>query len=289
VVVHQVTTWKIKEFHTRGHVELLPEDWDPESGDDPFGGFEQGHDLELLFAGMPARVRDVLRLRYLTGLEIEEIAERLGLTRNAVDQPSTAATRRSGSRLADDVITLFDEYAVRFARGETPDAREYLERAGSDREALAELIDRYLAEAPPREPDEDLIAAFAAWAGGEPPLLELRVRRGVRRDTIVEAIVIRFGLAADKRAKVGRYVHRLETGLLDPRGVDRGVLEAWADALRARVEDLLAWRPVVAAEAQSLSADAYLRATDALYQLDLPPPAPVDERDEVDELFTRPE
>jgi RNA polymerase sigma factor (sigma-70 family) len=86
VVVHQVTTWKIKEFHTRGHVELLPEDWDPETGDDPFGSFEQGYDLDLLFAGMPARVREVLQLRYLAGLEIEEIADRLGLTRNAVDQ-----------------------------------------------------------------------------------------------------------------------------------------------------------------------------------------------------------
>jgi RNA polymerase sigma factor (sigma-70 family) len=86
VVVHQVTTWKIKEFHTRGRIELLPEDWDPESGDDPFEGFEQGYDLDLLFTGMPARVRDVLRLRYLAGLEIEEIAERLGMTRNAVDQ-----------------------------------------------------------------------------------------------------------------------------------------------------------------------------------------------------------
>jgi RNA polymerase sigma factor (sigma-70 family) len=86
VVVHQVTTWKIKEFHTRGRVELLPEGWDPESDDDPFESFEQGYDLELLFAGMPARVRDVLRLRYLAGLDIDEVAERLGLTRNAVDQ-----------------------------------------------------------------------------------------------------------------------------------------------------------------------------------------------------------
>jgi hypothetical protein len=188
--------------------------------------------------------------------------------------------------LADDVITLFDEYAVRFARGEAPDAREYLERAGPGREALAELIDRYLAEAPPREPDEDLVAAFAAWAGGEPPLLELRVRRGVRRDAIVEAIVARFALPQTKRPKVGRYVHRFETGLLDPRGVDRRVLEAWADALRTRVEDLLAWRPSRAEEAASA---AYLRSADAVGELDLPPPASPDEWDEVDELFNRPE
>jgi RNA polymerase sigma factor (sigma-70 family) len=86
VVVHQVTTWKIKEFQTRGRVELLPEDWDPESGEDPFEPFEQGHDLLLLFAGLPERVREVMRLRYLEGLEISEIARRLGISRNAVDQ-----------------------------------------------------------------------------------------------------------------------------------------------------------------------------------------------------------
>ena len=86
VVIHQVTTWKIKEFLTRGRVELLPEDWDPASGEDPFEPFEQGHDLLLLFAGLPPRVRGVMRLRYLEGLDIGEIAERLDMTRNAVDQ-----------------------------------------------------------------------------------------------------------------------------------------------------------------------------------------------------------
>jgi RNA polymerase sigma factor (sigma-70 family) len=86
VVVHQVTTWKIKEFQTRGRVEIPLEDWDPASHEDPLAPFEQGHDLGLLFAGLPPRVRDVMRLRYLEGLEIGEIAERLGMTRNAVDQ-----------------------------------------------------------------------------------------------------------------------------------------------------------------------------------------------------------
>jgi RNA polymerase sigma factor (sigma-70 family) len=86
VVVHQVTTWKIKEFQSRGRVELLPEDWDPASGEDPFEPFEQGHDLLLLFAGLPERVREVMELRYLQGLEIGEIARRLDISRNAVDQ-----------------------------------------------------------------------------------------------------------------------------------------------------------------------------------------------------------
>jgi RNA polymerase sigma factor (sigma-70 family) len=86
VVVHMVTGWKLKEFQTRGRTELPLEDWDPESCEDPFAEFEQGHDLELLFAGLPERAREVLRLRYLEGLEIDDIAARLGLDRNAVDQ-----------------------------------------------------------------------------------------------------------------------------------------------------------------------------------------------------------
>jgi len=185
--------------------------------------------------------------------------------------------------LADDVFTLFDEYAVRWARGEAPDAREYLARAGPASEELAELLDRFLASAPPGEPDEELATSFAAWAAGEPPLLELRVRRGVRRDELVEAIVERFGLPQAKRAKVGRYVHRLETGQLDTRGVDPGVLEAWAGVLRARLDDLLAWRPPPRAPEAGVS---YLRAsTLGVESADSWLSAPAEEWDEVDELF----
>jgi hypothetical protein len=184
--------------------------------------------------------------------------------------------------LADDVLTLFDEYAARWARGEAPDAREYLERAGPAADELAELLDRFLVTARPGEPEPELAASFAAWAAGEPPLLELRVRRGVRRDELVAAIMERFGLAQAKEAKVGRYVHRLETGLLDPRGVDRGVLETWAGVLRARVEDLLAWRPPPAPQAEI----SYLRANDLPPEVpSLSVPRPHEERDEVDELF----
>jgi hypothetical protein len=185
--------------------------------------------------------------------------------------------------LADDVVTLFDEYALRWARGESPDAREYLARAGPAADELAELLDRFLAGAPLREADPELVADFAAWAAGEPPLLALRVRRGVRRDEVVAAIVDRFRLPAAKRPKVERYLHRLETGLLDPRGVDRGVLEAYAGVLRAHIEDLLAWRPPPIRRAGV----AYLRAPEAINSgVALSAPSEPEERDEVDELFT---
>jgi hypothetical protein len=145
------------------------------------------------------------------------------------------------------------------------------------------MLDRFLASAPPGEPDPELVADFTAWAAGEPPLLALRVRRGVRREEVVAAIAERFGLGEEKRAKVGRYVHRVERGLVAPRGVDRGVLETWAGVLRAHVEDLLAWRPppAPAASMRFLRAHEPLEASHSLAL-----PAEPEERDEVDDLFT---
>ena len=187
--------------------------------------------------------------------------------------------------MAEDVYRLFDDYAVRYARGERPDARAYLTRAGDGADELADLLDRFLAAAPPPPVDDDLVAAFQAWLAGDPPLLELRVRRGLRRDEVVDGLIERLSLDRGKREKVKRYYHRLETGLLEPSGVDRRVFEALGEALRARVEDLLAWRP------RPLEAAAYLRADAAVP----PPPAPADvheraaaeEPDEIDALFTR--
>jgi hypothetical protein len=180
-----------------------------------------------------------------------------------------------------DVFRLFDEYAARRARGERPDVREYLEQAGDDADELRDIVDAYLRASPPSAPpDEDQVAAFRAWIAGEPPLLELRVRRGVKRAAIVDALVERLGLDVRKRSKVASYVHRLETGLLAPGPVDRRVWEVWAEALRARVEDLAAWRP-----RQVAARSAYYRSFEAV-------PAAKESRiphsedwDEVDELF----
>ena len=189
--------------------------------------------------------------------------------------------------MAEDVFTLFDEYAVRYARGERPDARAYLTRAGEGADDLAELLERFLAAAPAPPTDEDLVAAFEAWLAGDPPLLELRIRRGLRRDEVVDGLIERLSLDRAKREKVKRYYHRLETGLLEPSGVDRRVFEALGEALRARVEDLLAWRP------RPLEAAAYLRAdADAAAAPPTPPAAliakeAVAEPDEIDALFTQ--
>ena len=100
------------------------------------------------------------------------------------------------------VEMLFDEFAARHARGERPDAREYLERAGESRDDLARLLDGFLAAAPVQPPGEETVALFESLLGESPPLLAERVRRGWRREEIVEWIRERFGIPEEKREKV---------------------------------------------------------------------------------------
>jgi hypothetical protein len=181
------------------------------------------------------------------------------------------------SLMSDEVFRLFDDYAARFARGERPDARAYLARAGEEADELAQLIDRYLEGVPAPPADEESRALAAAWVEGEPPLLALRNERGLKRDAVVDALIGGLGLDPAKRKKVDRYYHRLETGLLDPRRVSRRVFEVLGETLRASLADLQGWRPhPVDAEA------VYLRAVDTAAAA--PPPAYADEPEEQDEI-----
>jgi hypothetical protein len=188
-----------------------------------------------------------------------------------------------------DVSLLFDEWAARFARGEEPDLREYLARAGEGADELAGLVEAFVAVAPAAEPSEERVALTRAWAAGQSPLLELRTRRGVRREAVVEAILSRFGLAAEKRQKVAGYYHELESGLLDPLRVDRRVWELLAELLRASVTDLR--RPLRLTPPPTGLAVAYRRAAPkaAFEALAAPaaaaPAAEPEPPDEVDRLF----
>ncbi len=86
VVVWMVTDWTLKGFYPGAKQDLLlPERWDPEAPD-LYGEWEDQHDLAVLLAGLPSRQQEVLVLRYGEQLSHEQIAERLGITRNAVDQ-----------------------------------------------------------------------------------------------------------------------------------------------------------------------------------------------------------
>jgi hypothetical protein len=181
-----------------------------------------------------------------------------------------------------ELFELFDEYAAAYARGERPHAREYLERAGPQADELARLIDEFLQRSPAAEPDEETMTIVGALVEGHPPLLELRVQRGLRREQVVDALVRLLGLDAKKEPKVADYYHQLEGGLLEPRGVDRRVWDALAETFKTRLDDLVAWRPPLAE-----AAPTYLRASGAPVAISpLPRPAAAEgERDEIDDLF----
>jgi RNA polymerase sigma factor (sigma-70 family) len=80
-----VIEWKLREHFAGRTIFVVPPDWDPEAAD-PYAGFEDRYDFLLFIADLPEKTRRIVELRYLGGLEIEDIAESLGMTRNAVDQ-----------------------------------------------------------------------------------------------------------------------------------------------------------------------------------------------------------
>jgi hypothetical protein len=176
-------------------------------------------------------------------------------------------------------MELFEEYIDKFAAGKQPDLREYMERAGEGRDELAALVSRFLQWAEAPEPDEDAVAVAQAWIEGEAPLVALRVRRGLRREDVVNALITRFGLSAS-REKVARRYHEFETGQIEARRADAALLDELAAVLGARVAEIISWRP------RPLGAQmAYYRADTPIVAVPTARPAATTEPDEVDRLF----
>ena len=90
VVVHQVTTWKIKEHLAGGEVsEVELEDWMREAsteGRRPIEELMAGQGFDAMLAGLTELEQQVIRLAYDDDLGFGEIAERLGKEPNAVHQ-----------------------------------------------------------------------------------------------------------------------------------------------------------------------------------------------------------
>ena len=227
------------EFFSGERESALPENWDAGDPVDPYGEFEQDFDLETLFAPLPERTRQVLELYYRRGLEAEEIGEEAGDGAErrlpaAAPGPREAAGGVPRWRLtACSSCSTSSRAALRAARAHrcasTSSAR------GERGDELARMLDRFLASAPPPPPPPERVEMMRAWLAGEPPILELRKQRGLTRDVVVDRLLGLLGLKEERRAKVRRYYHELETGLLEPRGVDRRVWEALADVLGAGV------------------------------------------------------
>jgi RNA polymerase sigma factor (sigma-70 family) len=90
VVVHQVTTWKIKEHFSGGDVtEVELENWMREASTDgtrPIEELMAGQGFEAMLAGLTELEQRVVRLHYDDDINFGEIAVRLGKEPNAVHQ-----------------------------------------------------------------------------------------------------------------------------------------------------------------------------------------------------------
>jgi RNA polymerase sigma factor (sigma-70 family) len=86
VVVHKVIDWTLRD-HWGGlptHVPL-PEGWEPPT-EDTSGEVVSRYWMVSLFDGLSPGERAVFELRYLQALDHDQIAARLGIDRNNVDQ-----------------------------------------------------------------------------------------------------------------------------------------------------------------------------------------------------------
>lgn len=94
VVAHMVVSWKLKEhFGGRSTFPLEGSDQEPAAPDE-LEALVDRLDATRRLAGLPEGERRALTLRYVDGLPIDEIARRLGMTRNAVDQALYRGHRR---------------------------------------------------------------------------------------------------------------------------------------------------------------------------------------------------
>ena len=103
-VPYRVVVWKVTEWTLRGHYPgakvdaTLPDDWDPEAPD-AYAAYEEEHDLRALVDDLSPRQREVLELTYLERLSPQQVAERLGIRRNAVDQALHNGHRKLAEKL----------------------------------------------------------------------------------------------------------------------------------------------------------------------------------------------
>lgn len=87
VVVHQVIGWTIADhFGGRPTHVPLPESWEPVASDDPLAEVVSRGWVEWVVEQVDHKDGQILALRYRDLLETKEIAERLDMDRNAVDQ-----------------------------------------------------------------------------------------------------------------------------------------------------------------------------------------------------------
>jgi RNA polymerase sigma factor (sigma-70 family) len=86
VVVNKVIDWTLGDHFAGRRTDVaLPHDWDA-AADDETEAVDSRNYLMDLFRDLPEKTRRVLELRYVLGLEHDQIARQLGMEPNAVYQ-----------------------------------------------------------------------------------------------------------------------------------------------------------------------------------------------------------
>ncbi len=210
------------------------------------------------------------------------------------------------------VQQLLDAFVAQDAGATPADPAEFLDQVqGSEREALVELIDAYLADAPRRPVSPEQIRGEAAvppaardladalqrsmfGASGEWPVLlpRLRDRARIARKALVAELAARLGVAGESE-RVSAYYHEMERGLLPAEGVSDRVLGALGDLLGETTERLREAGRAIAPMRGAGGAPAYARAVtppeelaDAVAAAAPAQSAAPREHDLVDDLFT---
>ena len=180
------------------------------------------------------------------------------------------------------VEKLFDEFASATARGERPDVRSFLARAGKQADELGVLIDRYLQTVPAQPPDEETVVLMQARIDHVQPLVAARVRRGLRLRELADRLCDALGLGVALGDRVEEAYSGLERGQLDAGRVDQRVWEALGELLELDV------RRLVGGSAPPRAAPAYFRSVTARKAAAIaaaPAERAAREPDEVDRLF----
>jgi len=87
----------------------------------------------------------------------------------------------------DAAVEAGPEWAKHPPRERAEILRRPFEAIVAREEELALLMEAYLEGAPAPEPNDDARALAKAWLENRPPLEDLRTRRGLRRDQVVDA------------------------------------------------------------------------------------------------------
>ena len=190
----------------------------------------------------------------------------------------------------------FNGFVAAWEREEQPDpAATIASVSEAEREPLAAMLAAFLSANPRQDVSEAEVDARAADPASEPPrawvqlIPELRERTRTTRGALVTRLADLLG-HPDARSQVGEYVHEIETGQLDPRGVRPRVVEALARILEVP-ESLLdlsrriAPPPAEAAASMPLYRVAPPAATPPI-DIDAVRQALPERNAEIDDLFT---